>query len=105
MKLEGKEVKHKAFGNGIVREHIGNHITIEFSQGEKKFIYPDAFEKFITAIEESVNEEIRKDIANEVAAKKEVENQTTQSVIKEEKNTYSSSKSIVVNRLTNIPSQ
>lgn len=52
MILKGIEVKHKAFGIGIVSEHVDNHITIIFPQGEKKFIYPDAFKVFIKATDD-----------------------------------------------------
>lgn len=95
MKLEGIEVKHKAFGIGVISEHVENYITITFSQGEKKFIYPDAFKAFIKATDDSVNLEIQKDIENIDAAKKEIEKQATQTIIKEEKRTYTSSKAVI----------
>ena len=41
---EGAIVHHKAFGDGrIVSLDEQNHITINFSIGEKTFVYPDAF--------------------------------------------------------------
>lgn len=47
MHLEGKEISHVKFGNGIVKEYNEKHITVMFTQGEKKFLYPDAFVHFL----------------------------------------------------------
>ncbi len=71
MVLKGIEVKHKSFGIGIISEHIANQITITFSQGEKKFIYPDAFKGFIKATNDSIDDEIQKDILNIQTVKKD----------------------------------
>lgn len=38
MQLIGQPIKHVTFGKGVV--------TVCFSAGEKKFIYPDAFSNF-----------------------------------------------------------
>ncbi len=58
MQLVGRAVKHNAFGNGIVTDFSGNIITICFSQGDKKFIYPDAFAHFLTLKDKSMQNEI-----------------------------------------------
>lgn len=39
----GKQVTHKSFGNGVVTEQTEERIVVQFSSGEKKFLYPDAF--------------------------------------------------------------
>lgn len=48
--LKGKEkygaaVFHEYFGIGEIAEISGRHITVRFSDKERKFIYPDAFQK------------------------------------------------------------
>jgi len=48
MQLAGKEIRHIKFGEGIVKETRDNYITIAFPQGEKKFLYPKAFYKYLT---------------------------------------------------------
>lgn len=48
MQLIGQTVKHSAFGKGIVTGLSSDRVTIYFSAGEKRFIYPDAFSKFLT---------------------------------------------------------
>ena len=40
-------IKHVTFGKGVVTDWNGNVITVCFSAGEKKFIYPDAFSNFL----------------------------------------------------------
>lgn len=58
------KVKHKSFGIGIITEVSNNHLTIKFATRESKFVYPDAFEKFITAYDASVQAEIMEEINN-----------------------------------------
>ncbi|REB06479.1 malate synthase [Sporosarcina sp. BI001-red] len=48
MNLINEEVTHKVFGEGNIVEHEESSITIDFNKDIKKFVYPDAFEKFIT---------------------------------------------------------
>lgn len=63
MKLEGKAISHIKFGEGIVKESKDNYITIQFSQGDKKFLYPNAFYKHLTfsdkVIQTRINEELK----------------------------------------------
>ena len=47
MQLIGQPIKHVTFGKGVVTDWNGNVITVCFSAGEKKFIYPDAFSNFL----------------------------------------------------------
>lgn len=47
MQLIGQPIKHVTFGKGVVTDWSGNVITVCFSAGEKKFIYPDAFSNFL----------------------------------------------------------
>lgn len=48
MQLIGQAVKHSTFGKGVVTDWDDNRITICFPEGEKRFIYPDAFSNFLT---------------------------------------------------------
>ena len=62
MELTGKKVKHSVFGVGTIIEYSGNSIKVEFPTKTSKFIYPDAFEKFIKAEDTAVQAAIIKEI-------------------------------------------
>lgn len=49
MDLIGIKVKHMVFGIGVITEQIGDYITVEFATKTTKFVYPEAFDKFIKA--------------------------------------------------------
>lgn len=71
MVLENLQVKHKTFGIGTVTFSDGRYIKVKFENAEKSFVYPDAFEKFLTLADGTVTEQILADIevANERKAK------------------------------------
>ncbi len=46
--LLGQSVRHDAFGKGVITELSGGIVTIHFSQGDKSFVYPEAFSNFLT---------------------------------------------------------
>lgn len=48
MQLEGARVSHVTFGIGTVTGLTKTMITVLFSQGEKKFLFPDSFSRFLT---------------------------------------------------------
>lgn len=52
MNLINEEITHKVFGEGNIVELDGSFITIDFNEDLKKFVYPDAFEEFITLNDE-----------------------------------------------------
>lgn len=56
--LLGQPVKHIAFGKGIITDVTSKIVTIHFSQGEKKFLYPQAFSKFLTLKDTEKQKEI-----------------------------------------------
>lgn len=56
------KVKHKVFGTGVITGVSGNYLTIKFAVKESKFVYPDAFEKFIVADDASIQAEIMEEI-------------------------------------------
>ena len=70
MVFENLRVKHKSFGDGTVLSKNGNYITVSFAVGNKIFVYPDIFEKFLTLEDGSVSAEIIADL-NEVNARKQ----------------------------------
>ena len=71
MVFENLQVKHKAFGLGTVVAYDGKYIKVKFDSAEKNFVYPDAFEKFLTLADGSVSDEILADldVANAKKAK------------------------------------
>ena len=63
MIFENLQVKHKTFGLGTVVSMDGKYMRIKFDGAEKSFVYPDAFEKFLTLADGTVSEEILADLA------------------------------------------
>lgn len=62
------KVKHGVFGVGVITEISDNYLIIKFATRESKFVYPDAFEKFITANDEAAQAEIIEEIKNKKLA-------------------------------------
>lgn len=52
MNLVDKQVTHKVFGNGRVVQYDDFYILIDFPTGNKKFVFPDAFETYLTLIDQ-----------------------------------------------------
>lgn len=69
MDLLNVKVKHPLFGVGNVTEVEDNYVTVQFAAKLSKFIYPDAFEKFIKAEDAT----IQKTIMDTVAAARNVD--------------------------------
>ena len=90
MQLENLAVKHKVFGDGMVLSHKEKYITVRFATAEKIFVYPDAFEKFLTLADGSVPSEICDDIAVSRASKEKILQE------KREENVRSMIKGIVI---------
>lgn len=59
MNLIGQPVKHGVFGTGIVKDLSESIVTICFDGGEKNFIYPDAFNQFLTLADKKVQQRIQ----------------------------------------------
>lgn len=66
MSMIGLKVIHKTLGIGTIIEHKNSYITVEFETKTSGFVYPDAFEKFLTL----ENAEGQHNIANEIQKKK-----------------------------------
>lgn len=48
MQLVGQAIKHKVFGQGIVTGREENILTVDFSAGQKRFLFPDSFSSFLS---------------------------------------------------------
>ena len=90
MILENLEIKHKAFGTGTVVAVTGKYMTVRFGSADKKFVYPDAFENYLTLADGSVSDEIKADI--------KVANEAKQAILnkKNEENLRAMTKGIVI---------
>lgn len=49
MNLDNEIVIHKVFWEGSILQLTGDRLTVSFISGEKKFIFPDAFNGFLMA--------------------------------------------------------
>ena len=73
MNIVNKQIKHILYGEGQIINQEANVLSIQFSEqyGTKKFIYPDAFEKYLklsdSDIESTVLEELHDKQAQTVA--------------------------------------
>jgi len=56
MNLRGVSVYHNVFGEGIIKQCDENYLVVSFSQGDKKFVYPDVFENFISVNDTKIAE-------------------------------------------------
>lgn len=90
MNFENLEVKHKAFGNGVVISNQGKYITVKFDAVTKIFVYPDIFEKFLTLADGSVSDEILADLESVKMAKQKIQDK------KHEENLRAMTKGIVI---------
>ena len=90
MNLATLEVKHKAFGSGVIIAAEGKYITVKFDIGNKVFVYPDIFEKFLTLADGTVSEEILTDLAATNEKKREIQDK------KNEENIRAMTKGIVI---------
>src|SRR5690606_38470588 len=71
--LINEEITHKVFGIGNIVDHDESIITIDFNDFIKKFIYPDAFEKFIKLNDRNTAKSLQKIIAKEEMKKEALE--------------------------------
>ena len=99
MVLENLHVKHRSFGDGVVTSTNGKYFTVNFSAGNKTFVYPDIFEKFLTLADGTVSEEILVDLEASKAAKKKILDS------KEEENVRAMTRGIVIPGKENLNSE
>lgn len=90
MVLDNLAVNHKSFGLGTVISYQGKYMTVKFDKTQKIFVYPDAFENFLTLADGTVSDEIMIDI--------EAANRAKQVIIetKKEENMRAMTKGIVI---------
>ena len=63
MKLEHSSVRHVRYGVGTVLRCENAMITVEFAEiGEKQFVFPDVFERFLKAEDPALAAEITEQI-------------------------------------------
>ena len=72
MVLDNLQVKHKSFGLGTVIENKGQYMTVKFDTVQKIFVYPDAFERFLTLADGTVSDEILADLNSSKQAKQQI---------------------------------
>ncbi|WP_172373761.1 malate synthase [Sporosarcina jiandibaonis] len=80
MNLINEAITHKVFGEGNIVNHEESIITIDFNDDIKKFVYPDAFEKFITLNDQSTAKSLEK-----LFLKREMEEEALEKKREEEK--------------------
>ena len=60
--MVGCIVFHKAFGSGTIISKTGNLLIVDFKGNEKKFVYPDAFEKYLTSADQELLAQVSHDL-------------------------------------------
>lgn len=51
MDLTNKQVLHKSFGKGNIVDCDDSYLVINFKTGDKKFVYPDAFDGYLKLVD------------------------------------------------------
>lgn len=67
MNIKGQAIKHKTFGSGVVTALTAKTITVCFPEGEKKFIYPDAFGEYLVLRDKNMQRHITAQIVKKEA--------------------------------------
>ena len=80
MNLINEEITHKVFGEGNIVDHEESIITVDFNEDIKKFVYPDAFGKFITLNDRNTAKSLK-----EIFLKREMEEEALERKREEEK--------------------
>lgn len=81
MNLINKEVTHKRFGEGSVVNHDDSIIEVHFATERKKFVFPDAFGKYLKLHDKSAARSLEK-----VIQEKQMEREKEEQEKEEEKN-------------------
>lgn len=51
MEIKGIRIRHKAFGEGVIKEQRGHYIIVTFGDEDKQFTFPEAYGAYFTAVE------------------------------------------------------
>lgn len=62
MNLVDKEVIHRTFGRGNVANYNDSYVKVEFESGAKRFVFPDAFGKYIKLVDEKAADLVKRKI-------------------------------------------
>jgi|SRR5690606_39120810 len=73
MNLIDEKVRHEHFGKGSIISQEDSIIEIQFKSEVKKFVYPDAFEKFLEIDNQKIADSIKEDIQIKLKEKQEEE--------------------------------
>lgn len=65
MELVGIKVMHQGFGEGEIVETFENKMKVQFKAGEKLFIYPGAFERFLSVKDKKLTQYLQQEIAEQ----------------------------------------
>ena len=80
MNLIGARIGHITLGQGEVISQNGNYFRVRFSTKETNFVYPDAFERYVSCSDEGIQAQAMADLA----AKRECERIETERRLAEE---------------------
>lgn len=81
MQLIGQKVEHASYGQGEIVSYEEQRVEVRFAEGEepKKFLYPDAFEKFLSMTDKEYQQLVEKEVKQmhetRVEVKEEIERQ------------------------------
>lgn len=73
MNLINKKVTHNRFGLGSIVEHNESSIEIHFESENKKFVFPDVFEKHLKLHDKNIANSLEKIIQKKAMERKEEE--------------------------------
>lgn len=79
--LINQKVRHKVFGDGVILSLDKSYLVVEFPIGQKKFIYPDAFDGFLSVEDSGAASEIRHEIEAEKQRKEQARKQASDSLL------------------------
>lgn len=82
MVLENLEVLHGSFGKGVILSRNDKYITVAFDNCQKTFVYPDAFERFLTLADGTVSDDIKQEIASSNDRKQQIINKKNEENIR-----------------------
>lgn len=74
MDLTNKQVVHKIFGKGSIVDWNDDYVVVNFKSGSKEFVYPDAFEKYLTIVDKRAANSVDK-ILEKLEIEREIEEQ------------------------------
>lgn len=74
MDLMNKEVTHKSFGKGSIVDCNEAYVVVKFKTGNKEFVYPDAFDNYLTLVDKKTADSVDK-ILEKLETEREIEEQ------------------------------